>query len=501
LSDPEEAEVAAWFAGRADRSFETACARIFLAGDTAFKVKRRVELGYLDYSTPDLRLWALERELAFNQAAASDIYRAVRRVTRAPAGGLELDGPGPVVEHVLEMRRFDEDAVLSAQPWALDGALAEALGRTVAQAHAAAPLRPLGGGGKALKYTIESNAHLIRELAPQLGHERVEALLAATDAEYVRREALLDARRDLGFARRCHADLHLGNILLEHGRPVLFDCIEFNDVLSEIDVYYDLAFLLMDLDFRRRRDGAVRVLSAYLDGAARAFPEGLWEGLAALPLMLSVRAGVRTHVCAHSGDLAGSAAYLDAALAHLSPAPPSLLAVGGRSGSGKSSFARLVAPGLGASPGAVILRSDEVRKRLAGAAADAGLPDAAYGPGTDGPVYDALFAEAGRALAAGCAVALDATFLHPDLRARAAAVARAAGVPFQGVWLEAPPQVLATRVAARRGDASDATLATLHSQLAADAGPLDWTVVDATGPVEDAAEAWTRAASNPPFVA
>ena len=490
MTDPEEAEVAAWFEARAERSFETACARVFLAGDTAFKVKRRVSLGYLDYSTPDLRLWALERELAFNQAAASDIYRAVRRVTRAASGSLELDGRGPVVEHVLEMRRFDEDAVLSAQPWALDGDLAEALGRTVAQAHADAPLRPNGGGGKALKYTIDSNAKLIRELAPQLGAERVEALVAATDAEYFRRKPLLDARRDQGFARRCHADLHLGNILLEHGRPVLFDCIEFNDVLSEIDVQYDLAFLLMDLDFRRRRDAAVRALSAYVDAASRTFPAELIDGLAALPLMLSVRAGVRTHVSAHSGDLTAASAYLDAAIAHLDPPPASLTAVGGRSGSGKSSFARLIAPGLGASPGAVILRSDEIRKRLAGAAADAILPDAAYGPGTDQPVYDAMFAEAERLLAAGRAVALDATFLKPELRARAAVTAQAAGVPFEGVWLDAAPDTLAARIAGREHDASDATLATLKAQLAADPGPLDWTLIDASGPVEAAAEAW-----------
>jgi aminoglycoside phosphotransferase family enzyme/predicted kinase len=490
LTDPEEAEVAAWFEARAERSFETACARIFLAGDTAFKVKRRVSLGYLDYSTPELRLWALQRELAFNQAAASDIYRAVRRLTRASDGGLELDGPGPVVEHVLEMRRFDEDAVLSARPWALDGDLAEALGRAVAQAHADAPLRPKGGGGKALKYTIDSNARLIRELAPRLGPERVERLIARTEAEYARRAPLLDARRDQGFARRCHADLHLGNILIEGGRPVLFDCIEFNDVLSEIDVQYDLAFLLMDLDFRRRRDAAVRVLSAYVDAALRSFPAELIDGLAALPLMLSVRAGVRTHVSAHAGDLAAASAYLDAALAHLEPPPPSLVAVGGLSGSGKSSFARLIAPGLGASPGAVILRSDEIRKRLAGAPPDAVLPDAAYGPGTERPVYEAMFAEAARLLAAGRAVALDATFLQPRLRARAAATAKAAGVAFAGVWLDAPPEALAARIAGRRDDASDATLSTLAAQLAADPGPLDWTRIDASGPVAEAAEAW-----------
>ena len=495
MTDPEEAEVAAWFGARSERAIETACARVFLAGETAFKVKRRVELGYLDYSTPELRLWALERELAFNRAAASDIYRAVRRVTRAASGGLELDGPGATVEHVLEMRRFDEDAVLSAQPWALDGPLCDALGRTVARAHAAAPLRPQGGGGKALKYTIDSNAHLLRELAPRLGAERVERLVAGTDAEFLRRAALLDARQAMGFARRCHADLHLGNILLENGRPVLFDCIEFNDVLSEVDVFYDLAFLLMDLDFRRRRDGAVRVLSTYLDQAARSFPPALWEGLAALPLMLSVRAGVRAHVSAHSGDDAASSAYVDAALVHLEPPPPRLVAVGGLSGSGKSSVARLIAPGLGASPGAVILRTDEIRKRLAGATAEAELPAEAYTPARDAAVYDALFGDAGRALAAGRAVLLDATFLDPEHRRRAAATAKAAGVPFDAIWLQAPPGVLAARVAGRSGDASDATAQTLAGQLARDPGPLDWPMLDASGPAEQVAETWAAGAS------
>ena len=332
MTDSQEAEVADWFAGQAQTTIETACARVYLAGERAFKVKRHVDLGYLDYSTLDLRHWALERELRFNRAAASDIYRAVRRVTRAAQGGLDLDGPGEVVEYVLEMRRFDETAVLAAQPWTVDGPLADALGREVADLHAKADLRPQGGGGKALKFTIDSNAHLLRQMTSRLGTDLVEAVIAATDHEYRRQEPLLDARRDAGFARHCHADLHLGNILLENGKPVLFDCIEFNDVLSDIDVQYDLAFLLMDLDFRRRRDAAVRVLSAYLDQAARVLGADLHAGLAALPLMLSVRAGVRAHVQAHSGDDAAAIAYLNAALDHLTPQPASLTAVGGLSG-------------------------------------------------------------------------------------------------------------------------------------------------------------------------
>lgn len=491
MTDAEEAEVTAWFGERAERTIETACARVFLAGDTAFKVKRRVELGYLDYSTLDLRHWALERELRFNLAATSDIYRAVRRLTRAADGGLELEGPGPVVEFALEMRRFDESFVLAARPWAVDGELAEAMGREVANLHARAPVRPQGGGGKALKYTIDSNAKLIRELAPRLGEERVEALVTATYAEYFRREALLDARRIAGFARQCHADLHLGNILLEGGKPILFDCIEFNDVLSDIDIQYDLAFLLMDLDFRRRRDAAVRVLSAYLDEGLRHSGPDLLAGLAALPLMMAVRAGVRTHVQAHSGDYQAASDYLDAGLRHLSPPPPKLTAVGGLSGSGKSTFARLIAPGLGASPGAVVLRTDEIRKRLLGVAPDASLPSTVYSPAFYAEVYEALLSEARTLLAADRAVVVDATFIQPDLRARVENLAVEAGVPFHGVWLEAAPEVLAERIEGRKGDASDATVATLRMQLDRDVGTIDWVRVDASGPAQDAAEAWS----------
>lgn len=492
LIEPEEAEVADWFEAFAEQRIETACARVFLAGDRAFKLKRRVDLDYLDFSTLERRRWALDRELAFNRGAAPDIYRAVRRVTRTPAGGLELDGPGPVVEYALEMRRFDEHSVLASRPWLVDGPLADALGRTVAGFHAAAPVRPEGGGGRALKYTIDSNAKLLRGLAPRLGSDRVERLVAGTDAEFSRRETLLEARRAAGFARRCHGDLHLGNILLEDGRLILFDCIEFNDALSEIDVQYDLAFLLMDLDFRRRADAAVRVLSAYLDEAMRSFGPAVLEGLAALPLMLSLRAAVRAHVCAHSDDDAAASSYLDAALAHLTSAPPILAAVGGLSGTGKTTFARLIAPGLGAAPGAVVLRTDEVRKRLAGAGAVDRLPAEIYTPEFYARVYDALFDEAARLLRAGRAVVLDATFAQPALRARAEALAQAHGVPFRGVWLEAPVEVLTRRIAERSGDASDATIEVLQKQLAQGVGEMTWARVDASSPAEQAAEAWSE---------
>lgn len=474
--DPQ-AEVAAWLEGRSDRVIETALARVFLTPDAVFKQKKPVRFDYVDFTTAEKRHAALERELAFNRMGAPDIYRAVRRVTRRADGGLEFDGPGELLDQVLEMRRFPDEAVLSVSPDVMDGDMAEALGRAIARYHAEAPLRDASG----LAYTVPSNAHVLTELAGDLGEGAVGEVIAATEAEYARRRPLLDLRARSGFSRRCHGDLHLGNILVEQGRPVLFDCIEFNDALSDIDVFYDLAFLLMDLDFRGRREAAVRVLSGYLDEAARRFAPELWDGLAALPLMLSVRAAVRAHVSAHSGDAALGRRYLAAAMAHLSPAPPRLVAVGGLSGSGKSTAARRLAPSLGAAPGAVILRSDEIRKRQAGLAPTERAPPSAYGAAADAAVFDELFAIAGTLLRAGRAVVLDATFLRPELRAQAEAVARAAGTPFQGLWLQAPAQVLQARVASRTGDASDAGVEVLRSQLARDPGPMDWRVADAAG--------------------
>jgi aminoglycoside phosphotransferase family enzyme/predicted kinase len=485
LSAELQAEAGAWLEARSERVIETALARVFLTPQAAFKQKRAVSFDYVDFTTAETRRAALARELEFNRATAPGIYRAVRRITRRADGGLELDGPGALVDEVLEMRRFADEAVLSANPEALDGEMAEALGRTIARVHAEAPRRDASG----LAYTVPSNANVLAQLSTELGQADVARLTAETDAEHERLRPLLEARARAGFSRRCHGDLHLGNILIEHGAPVLFDCIEFNDALSDIDVFYDLAFLLMDLDFRGRRGPAVRVLSGYLDEAARGFPASLWEGLAALSLMLSVRAAVRAHVSAHSGDAALGRRYLATALAHLAPPPPVLVAVGGRSGSGKSSVARSLAPALGAAPGAVILRSDEIRKRQAGLAPAERAPAEAYSPAADAAAFDELFALAEALLRAGRAVVLDATFLRPELRARAEAVARAAGTPFHGFWLDAPAGVLERRVAGRRGDASDADVEVLRAQLARDAGPMSWPVLDAARPVETIAQA------------
>lgn len=474
----ENQDILDWLAAQADRVIDTPAARVALVGDRAFKVKRAVDFGFLDFSTAERRRWALERELAFNREGAPDLYRSVHTVHRSPEGALTFGGSGEPVEAVLEMRRFSDDAVLAARPDRLDGELAEALGRAVARAHATAAADDGAGGPEALGYTVGSNAGHLRTHAGVLGAEAVERVVAATDAAFARLRPVLEARRAAGLGRRCHGDLHLGNIVVEDGRPALFDCIEFNDTLSRIDVLYDLAFLLMDLEHRGRGDAAARVLSAWLDEAQRSEPEAL-TGFEVLPLFMSVRAAVRTHVAAAGGDLEAARAYLAAAEAHLAPPAPRLLAVGGLSGSGKSTYARAAAPSLG--PAAAIVRSDEVRKRLWGAAPIERLPEAAYARGESGRVYARMLEEASALLAAGRPVVLDAVFLRAEERAAAERLAAERGVAFEGVWLEADAEVLRRRVAARAGDASDATPAVVDAQLALDPGPMTWTVRSGRG--------------------
>ena len=453
---------------------ETSISWVFLYPTRALKLKKPLDFGFLDFTTLDKRRWAAERELAFNRATASDIYRAVHAIVRQPDGGFELGGDGDVVDWVLEMRRFDETAVLSETPEVVRGDFAEGLGRLVARMHAAAPKGRRGGGAGGLRYVVQSNAGHWRALAGGLQGADIKGLIGATEDALARCAPQLDARMAEGFVRRCHGDMHLGNILLEDGRPILFDCIEFNDALSEIDVLYDLAFLLMDLDFRGQAEGANRVFNGWLDEAARRFGDGVWSGLSCFGLLQSVRAGVRAHVSGHQGDFEASRRYLEAARRHLEPASPRLIAIGGLSGSGKSTVARTLAPRLAPSPGAAVLRTDEIRKRLWSRAPTERLPPEAYSREESERVYAAMLKTAHLCLSAGWPVILDAVFLHPRERAAAEALASRAGVPFEGVWLDAPAEVLKSRIAGRHGDASDADLKVLQGQLGRDPGPMAW---------------------------
>ena len=408
-----------------------------------------------------------------------------------------MEGTGRAVEWLLEMQRFDQAALLDriAARGALDGATIDALAEAIAGFHDQAEKRPERGGYAAMRHVVDGNAEDLAGLAgTAFAATAVEALNERTRAELERRRELLEERRRAGKVRHCHGDLHLGNIVLRDGRPVLFDCLEFDPGLAAIDTFYDVAFTLMDLCHRGLRPLAQRLLNGYLDAT--------WDdaGLALLPLFLSCRAAIRAKVQglaaereddaqARAREIAAARAYLALAAGFLAPEPPWLVAVGGVSGTGKSTLGRRLAPALGAAPGAVLLRSDVVRKRLCGVRPTERLGPEAYDERVSRRVYDALAARAVEILAAGHAAIVDAVFLDPKERARVKRVAAERGVRFDGLWLAAPAAVLAERVAARRGDASDATEAVLQGQLAADPGPLAWRVLDCAGEPERVAAA------------
>ncbi len=452
----------------ADRVIETSCATVVLKGDKAYKVKKSVDYGFLDFTDADKRRHALEAELLYNRRTAADIYDEV----------IEIEG-----ESVLVMRRFDTACVLAESAvrgeWTPDLDLMEDLGAAIADFHAGAEVCFDGAHAENIRYTIDSNDANIARFRDALGEAEVDAYHRELYAELDRQSAAVGSRFGQGFIRRCHGDLHLGNILIENGRPVLFDCIEFNEKLSQIDVLYDLGFLLMDLWVKGYDAAANRVLNAWLEQAARRDDEAaLYGGLTLLPLYMSVRAGVRCHVTANAGEIETARMYLSAARDFLHYAPATVSAVGGLSGSGKSTRARELAPQKGRAPGAVTLRSDELRKRLWQSPSRAPLPKAAYTPAETERTYAHMFALAGHVLGAGQAVVLDATFREAGFRDLAEAVAARAGVAFDGVWLDIPAEERARRVGARERDVSDATVSVAIAQADIDPETISWQVDD-----------------------
>jgi predicted kinase len=309
--------------------------------------------------------------------------------------------------------------------------------------------------------------------AAGLPEATIAPLAAQFQAALVRSAPLLAARAAEGRIRRCHGDLHLGNLCLWQGKPTPFDALEFDEALARIDTGYDLAFLLMDLDQQAGRAAANRAFNRTL---ARSGDYGV---LGPLPLWLALRALVRAHVEAARGR--DGVPLLRAAADYLAPPPARLIAVGGLQGTGKSTLARGLAPALGPAPGALLLRSDELRKRRFGLAPEEPLPPEAYTEAVSTATHEELFTIAEAALRQGHAVALDAMFLDVQYRLKAAEIAACIGVPFQGFWLEAPIEILKSRILARRGDASDATLAVLERAAQADPGPIDWRRLDAAG--------------------
>ncbi|WP_414463618.1 AAA family ATPase [Hyphomicrobium sp. DY-1] len=493
----EEAEVVALLSAAETYSLprgsvdviETHCARVFLAGDQAFKVKKRVKLPFLDFTILERRFSACRREIELNQPHAPTIYLGLRQISRRADGILTLENAGKTVDWAVHMRRFDQASVLVriADRGPLPAVLPQKLAVMVANYHRSAP-RSSADQGSARIY------RLVEQLASELSTggdlicENASTFSSLAHDHLFRNARLLDQRAASGALRRCHGDLHLGNIVMINSDPVPFDALEFDEELATTDVFYDLAFLLMDLDHRGLRAEANGVINGYVGEA----PLGSEiDGLACLPLFLACRSCVRAVVSLErarqeqgpisDGLLREAQAFLTSSLQYLRPSPAIAIAIGGLSGSGKSTLGRILAPLLGRAPGAIHLRSDIERKRLAGVAEEHRLSRQYYTAETSKAVYQHLGDKSAATVASGHSVVTDAVFARPDERLAIEEAALRAGGRFLGFWLDAPEDQLTARVEARMGDASDATADVVRSQLKFDLGPISWHRLDASG--------------------
>jgi aminoglycoside phosphotransferase family enzyme/gluconate kinase len=459
---------------------ETHISWVLLAGDFAYKIKKPVNLGFLDFSTLEKRRHYCEEEVRLNRRLAADYYLGVVSVTREESGW-HLEGSGQVVEYAVKMRRFDPagqlDALLAGGD--LKGHHMDAFADLLADfhMHTAAVSRDRGGAEQVCSPVRDNFSHIIRLREDSLpaGFRQLEKWSARCCES---NQLFLESRRDQGWIRECHGDLHLCNMAWTKTGPLVFDCIEFNPDLRWIDVMSETAFLIMDLHARGEARLAWRFLNRYLEHT------GDYQGLRLLPFYLVYRAMVRAKVAAIRASQLGEgeeripadldvARYLELARGFSRPGRPQLVITHGLSGSGKSRFsARLAERG-----GFLRIRSDVERKRLFGLgareSAQAAPGSGIYTARAGEIVYERLKQLTAAVLDAGFSVIVDAAFLQEQQRTIFMDLAREKGLVFTVMELQASAEILRQRVASRKNDVSDADLTILEHQLATSKGLSD----------------------------
>lgn len=460
---------------------DTHISHVFLSGEFAFKLKRAVRYPFVDFEALEARRAACEEEMSINASFASELYIGVKPVTCEADGGFALDGAGPAVDWVVQMRRFDQVCQFDrlADAGELTRHHVEGAARMVARAHASADPQYLAGHAVDYRGVVEGLRRTEQHGAANMGIGAGSPLLFdKLEFELGRVSGLIEQRRRCGKVRRGHGDLHLRNMCLFEGKPTLFDALEFDERLATTDVIYDLAFLLMDLRRAGLAEHANAAMNAYWDEA------GEEEGaLALLPFFTALRAAVRMAVAVEAGDLTGAAHYRRLGLDLLERAPPIVLALGGLSGVGKTAIAQGIAPRLPGPAGARLLRSDVLRKRQALVRLDALANEKFYEPEQRARIYRDLAAHALEATQSGASVVADATFRENAARDSIEAASRHA--LFHACWLDAPLAVRLARVAKRTGDASDADVSVALAQRAPQRLPKHWRKVDAAGAIAD----------------
>lgn len=466
------------------KRIDTHMSHLFLGEARVYKLKRSRRHPFADMSTVDARRRSCEAELAVNRALAPDLYEAVLPVVRDENGATSVGGAGDVVDWVVSMRRFPDGALLEeiAEAGRLTSDIIGQAVDVVADFHAARPARRDVGHVADYRRILEGLRKTEADGAAAMGVQPAsETLFSALERELARRSPLIEARRKAGWVRRGHGDLHLRNICLFNDRVTPFDALEFDPALATSDVIYDAAFLFMDLRTRGLDDLANAAMNHYWDASGQ--PEGALE---LLPLFMALRATVRTAVAVEAGDLVQAGRYRNLALDLLRPSTSRLVAIGGLSGTGKSTLAKAVAPNLPGPCGARLLRTDVLRKALASVEPTARLPAEAYEPEGRATVYRVLAQQAREALIAGSSVIADATFREDHARSDIEGAAN--GHDFVGLWLKASTGARIGRIAGRQADASDATPAIALAQVEPERLGAAWRVVEAERPMAVLAE-------------
>ncbi len=447
------------------RLAQTHCSYVLMTGPYAYKIKKAVRFGFLDFSTLAKRKRACEDELRLNRRFSSDLYLETTPIVRVAPGVYRLGGKGEIVEYALKMREFPQTALFSRlfEKGELTRERLRETGRLLARLHQIAPTdAEISGYGRveAVRRVAEDN---YRDSLPFVGDvqtaEQLEQTRAYTERFFDRHSDWFARRQREGRVRECHGDLHLNNIFLDGDRVQVFDCIEFNRSFRCIDVIYDAAFLAIDLEVRGRRDLAYAFLNEYLERT------GDYFGAAMLPLYGSIRAYVKAKVASLTqGDARigeegrararrqARACYRlawDCARTHRAE----IWAMSGLSGSGKSTVAAWLAERLGA----VRIRSDAVRKHMGGAPLTESADPSLYTAEMTERVYRRMADLALLLTSQGLPVILDAKYDRRRFREEVTARARAKGVPARFLRCHAPLSELRKRLARRSGDVSDAT--------------------------------------------